>query len=93
MKEALDEEQIIGKVHSFGYRIFENKNMFLFRESRFVKATKPRECVGDDIVFPRNKVYRRVEFFNVVEPLNDVVRSGIFCGNIEVVSMDVQHSS
>ncbi len=31
--------------------------------------------------------------FNIVEPENDLVRSCIVCGNIEMVGMDVEHGS
>ncbi len=35
----------------------------------------------------------RVKLFDVVEPANDAVRSGIFSNDVEVVSMDVYHCS
>ncbi len=31
----------------------------------------------------------RVELYNVVEPVNKVVRSGVVSGNVEVIGMDV----
>ncbi len=39
-------------------------------------------------ITPRSKG-TRVELHNVIEPLNDAVRSGVICGNIGVVGMDV----
>ncbi len=54
------------------------------------KVINPREHVGNDIVFFRNKVDVRV---NIVEPPTDAVRSGIICGNVEIVSVNVKPSS
>ncbi len=52
-----------------------------------------REHVGNGIVFHWNKVDIKVALFNIIKPLNDAVRSGLVSGNVEVVGMDMQHSS
>ncbi len=81
--------RVIGKVHPFKDRVFENKNLFVFRENRLLKAIKPRVCVSNDIVFVGDKVNVRFELFNVIEPVNNAVRCSIVCGDVEMVSMDV----
>ncbi len=63
--------------------------MFVLKKDKFLKVVKPRECIGNDVVFARDKVNIRVELFNVIEPVNDVVRSGIVSFNVEMISMDV----
>ncbi len=53
------------------------------------KAVKPRECVSNDIVFAGDETNVRVELFNVIEPANDTVRSGVVSGDVEMISVDV----
>ena len=73
--------------------IFMNKNLFVFGKDGFFKVVEPRECICNDIVFTRNEMDVRVELFNLIEPANDIVRSGIVSGNVKVVSVDVYHCS
>ncbi len=80
---------IVGKVHPFGDGIFENKYLFVFQKDIFFKAVKLGERVSNDIVFAREKVDVRVKLFNIVEPLNYAVRSGVVSVNVEVIGMDV----
>ncbi len=56
-------------------------------------AIKPRECIGNDIVFTRNKVYIWVEFFNIIEPANDAVQGSIVSGYVKMISVYVWHCS
>ncbi len=88
VKEAFDEQWIIGKDHPFGDRVFKDKNLFVLGENRLFKAIKPRECIVNDAVFTRDKVNVRVELFDVIEPANNMVMSSIVSGNVEVISMD-----
>ncbi len=90
--KTIDEKRIISKIHPFGVRVFEDKNLFVIREYRFFKAIEPRECVGI-VVFSRDKVNVRVELFNIIEPVNDAGRSSIVSCNVELVSMDVYDHS
>ncbi len=92
MDKAFDEQWVIGKVHPFRDRVFENKYLF-FKENRFFKAIKPRECVSNDIVFARDKINVRVELFNIIETANYEVRCSIVCGDVEMVGMDVYHGT
>ncbi len=43
--------------------------------------------------FARDKVDVTVELLNIVEPVNDMIKSGVVCGNVEVVSVNVQFST
>ncbi len=67
MQKTFYEKRIIGKIHSFCDRIFEDKNLFIFRKYRFLKVVEQRECIGNGVVFTRDKVNVRVELFNVIE--------------------------
>ncbi len=70
VEEAFDEQWIIGKVHPFGDRFFKDKNLFVLGENRVFKAIEPREQIGNDIVFTRNKLDIWVELLNIIEPVN-----------------------
>ncbi len=89
MRKTFNVERFIGQIHPFGDGVFEDKNLFVLKKDRFLKAVKPQECIGNDIVFTRDKVNARVELLNIVEPAIDVVRCSVVSGDVEVVSMDV----
>ncbi len=69
-------------VQPFGDKIFVNKHLFVFGKDRFFKAIKSREHVGNVIVFARDKVNVKIELLNIVEPLNDTIRSAVVSGNV-----------
>ncbi len=46
---------------------------------------EPSKCIGNDVVFTRNKVKARIELFDKIEPANDSVRSSIVSCNVKVV--------
>ncbi len=79
---ALNEKWTIGKIHPLGDTVFESKDLFVFQKNRFLKAIKPRDHVGDDIVFTRNEAYVGVELFDLVELTNDMVGNGIIGGDV-----------
>ncbi len=93
VQKTFNEKRIISKVHPFLDGIFKNKNLFIFREYIFFKANKPRECIGSDVVFARDKVNIRVELFDIIEPANNTVRSSIVSCNVKVISVYVEHCS
>ncbi len=64
-------------------------NLLVLRENRFFDTIKPRECVSEGIVYLWDRVCMSFEPFNVNTPSNDMVRNGVVCGNVEVLSMDV----
>ncbi len=57
--------------------------MFVLKKDKFLKVVKPRECIGNDVVFARDKVNVRVELLNIVEPAYDTIRCGGVNGNVE----------
>ncbi len=93
MYKTFDQKQIVSKVHPFGDGVFEGKHLFIFRKNRFFKVVKPRECISNDIVFAKDEMNIRVELFNVIEPANDTVRSGVVSGNVEMIGMEVWHGA
>ncbi len=93
VKEAFNEQWIIGKVHSFGDRVFKNKYLFVLGEDRLFKTIKMREHISNDIVFTRDKVDVWVELFNITEPANDAVRGGIVSCDDMVIGVFVEHCS
>ncbi len=86
MQKPFDEERIIGKIHPFGDGVFEDKNLFVFRENGFFKAFN---CVSNDIVLVGYEMNIRVVLFNVIEPKNDTVTSGVVSGDVKMISMYV----
>ncbi len=69
--------------------MFWNKNLFFFKQNIFFKAVKPRQCVNNNVVFAGDKVDVRVELFNIIEPVNGMIRRGVVSCNIEDIGMDL----
>ncbi len=88
MEKAFNEEWVIGKVHPFRDRVFEDKYLFVFRENRFFKAIKPRECVKNGVIIAGDEINAMVELFDMIEPAMIVVR-----GDFEMICMYVLHST
>ncbi len=73
---------VTSKVQLLGDRIHEDKYLLSFRKDKFFKAIKPQYYVINDIVFARDNFDVRFEFFNIVEPADDTIRSGVVCNNV-----------